>query len=183
MEYAEELKPLDTEEIKAAAEAVRGCIDNVFLHWSAGRYGQVYDDYHISIDWDGRIYAPSNNLNLLKHRNHTWMRNTRTIGIAICGCYDAVANGGEDCEFGSEGPTTAQIEALALVVAILCKYARISFRDVYTHCEIAVIDGYGPGSGDPQTKWDLWYLPDFDDVMKPGGEVIRGKAIWYADRV
>lgn len=183
MEYAENLKPLDLEEIKQAARDAHGCIDNVFLHWSADRYGRVYGEYHLSIDYDGRIYAPDNDLDLLKHRSHTWLRNSGSVGIALTGCYDAEANGGKDCEFGSQPPTPAQIEAMAIVVAIICKYAGVSIRDVYTHCEIASIDGYGPGSGDPETKWDLWYLPDFDDQMKPGGEVLRGKAVWYMERV
>lgn len=51
-----------------------------------------------------------------------------------------------------------------------------------THCEAALIDGYGPYSGDAETRWDLWYLRDSpgDGAMKPGGQVIRGKALWYA---
>ena len=33
-----------------------------------------------------------------------------------------------------------------------------------------------------ETRWDLWYLRDSpgDGAMKPGGQVIRGKALWYA---
>ena len=54
--------------------------------------------------------------------------------------------------------------------------------NVLTHCEAALIDGYGPYSGDAETRWDLWYLRDSpgDGLMKPGGQVIRGKALWYA---
>ena len=48
-----------------------------------------------------------------------------------------------------------------------------------THEEAAMLDGYGPYSGDPETRWDLWYLPDSDGTMKSGGDVIRGKALWY----
>lgn len=53
---------------------------------------------------------------------------------------------------------------------------------VLTHCEAALLDGYGPYSGDAETRWDLWYLRDSpgDGTMKPGGQVIRGKALWYA---
>ena len=45
----------------------------------------------------------------------------------------------------------------------------------------ALADGYGPYSGDPETRWDLWYMRDSpgDGVMKPGGDVMRGKAQWY----
>ena len=55
---------------------------------------------------------------------------------------------------------------------------------VLTHCEAALCDGYGPYSGDPQTRWDLWYMRDSpgDGTMKPGGQVLRGKALWYLAR-
>ena len=29
-----------------------------------------------------------------------------------------------------------------------------------THCEAALLDGYGPYSGDAETRWDLWYMRD-----------------------
>ena len=52
---------------------------------------------------------------------------------------------------------------------------------VQTHCEIAFKDRYGPGSGDPETKWDLWFLPDDarHGRLFPGGFLIRGKAAYY----
>jgi len=99
------------------------------------------------------------------------------------GCWDAQANNGHDCNFGSEPVTKEQIESMAAVVAIICKYAGISIESVQTHCEAAFEDGYGPYSGDPQTRWDLWYLPDYDGSMRIGGNVIRGKARWYYDYV
>lgn len=178
MELVTELIPQDIEEIKEMAKNARGQIDRIYLHWSAGHYGQVYDDYHITIDHDGRIYCPDNCHDLTVFREHTWRRNSNTIGLCVAGCYDACANSGYNLTMGSEPVTQAQIEVMAIVVACLCKYAGVSINDVYTHCEIARIDGYGPFSGDPSTRWDLWFLPDGND-MKPGGDVIRGKAIWY----
>ena len=78
----------------------------------------------------------------------------------------------------------------AMVVAVICKYGRINIDNVLTHQEIATIDDYGPGSGDPETRWDLWYLPDapFKDdngniVLKQGGSVLRGKARWFMQYV
>ena len=72
-----------------------------------------------------------------------------------------------------------QIETLAKAVAVLtaCLELEINVLTVTTHCEAALFDGYGPHSGDPQLRWDLWYLPDLplDSVLKPGGYVIRGK--------
>lgn len=41
--------------IDMAREAA-GSIDTIYLHWTAGHYGQIFDDYHFSIDGDGTIY-------------------------------------------------------------------------------------------------------------------------------
>lgn len=99
-------------------------ISQIYLHWTAGRYGQLYDDYHFNIDAAGKLVA-----------------------------------------------------ALAQGLNI-----PIDRWNILTHCETALIDGYGPYSGDAETRWDLWYLRDSpgDGAMKPGGQVIRGKALWYA---
>ena len=40
------------------ARANRGKIKHIYLHWTAGHYGQYYlNDYHIAIDADGSIYV------------------------------------------------------------------------------------------------------------------------------
>ena len=31
----------------------------IYLHWSAGHYGQFYDDYHVNIDSDGSYHLSS----------------------------------------------------------------------------------------------------------------------------
>lgn len=84
---------------------------------------------------------------------------------------------------GSYAPTAAQTDKLAQVVAVLVQGLALdaSPEVVITHCEAALADGYGPYSGDPETRWDLWYMRDSpgDGVMKPGGDVMRGKAQWY----
>lgn len=50
-----------------------------------------------------------------------------------------------------------------------------------THSEWAEMDGYGLYSGDADMRWDLIKLEDLgaDEYTKPGGDVIRGKAIWH----
>ena len=72
---------------------------------------------------------------------------------------------------------------MAKLVAILCEELGLApdKDSVQTHCEIAFKDHYGPGSGDPYTKWDLWFLPDFihGGVLVPGGALLRGKALFY----
>lgn len=161
----------------------------LYLHWSAGHYGQLFDDYHINIDQDGSVYVSNDNLALIK--SHTYKRNTGAIGIALTCCYNATTN-----NLGPEPPTSAQIESMAQVVAVLSKALDLTI-DIYrvmTHAEAANnLDGINPGyesNGYPDGKygpgyncerWDLWLLKT-GDVPGSGGNVIRGKAIWYKEQ-
>jgi|GEM_PF-4098007 len=54
-------------------------------------------------------------------------------------------------------------------------------RRTYTVAETAEIDGYGVSSGEPDMRWDLLYLPDYNNggELVPDGDLIRGKAEWY----
>jgi len=173
------MREIDLQELKEKATQVKNEIDMIYLHWSAGHYGQFFDDYHIMIDRNGEIMLMHENLDI--RLAHTWRRNTGSIAVSFCGAYGAMANQGFNANLGAEPPTTAQIETMAKVVKTLCEALGLPISEEYvmTHEEIATIDDYGPGSGDPQTRWDLWYLPDYDGIMKPGGDVIRGKANWY----
>ena len=157
----------------------RGYIRRVYLHWTAGKYGQYFDDYHICIDHDGKIYMPSKDLTI--KRNHTWQRNSNAVGIALCACFEAQANNGYDMDMGDYPVTQAQIEAMSYIVAMFAIHGSVPVECTLTHCEAAFFDGYGPYSGDPETRWDLWYLPDNaqSDKMIGGGDCIRGKARWY----
>lgn len=160
----------------------------IYLHWTAGRYGQFFDDYHISIDQDGTIYASTDDLS--ETLAHTWRRSTGSVGVTLCSCY-----GADTADLGDYPPTAAQIEAMAQVVAVLAKalWLTIDRYRVMTHAEAADnIDGllpdgdeYGPLNG--CERWDLQYLgtpespswtTDYDDPHT-GGNVLRGKANWY----
>jgi hypothetical protein len=142
----------------------------IYLHWSAGHYGSFFPDYHINIDHDGSIYVSTNNLSEVK--SHTWKRNTGAIGISLACCYQATSN-----NLGPEPPTMAQSEAMAQVVAVLCKALdlTIDIKRVMTHAEAADLDDYGPET--TCERWDLWFLPGVD--KGEGGNLIRGKAVWY----
>jgi hypothetical protein len=158
----------------------------LYLHWSAGHYGQFFSDYHINIDEDGCIYVSTDDLATVK--SHTYKRNTGAIGIALACCYNATTN-----DLGPEPPTSLQIEAMAQVVAVLSKALDMTI-DIYrvmTHAEAANnLDGLNPGyesNGYPDGKygpgyswerWDLWLLKT-GDVLGNGGNTIRGKANWY----
>ena len=74
-------------DIIALALAARNCVDRIYLHWTAGHYGQFYDDYHFNIDKDGTVYQTCENL--CESKSHTWQRNRRSIGIALACGYGA----------------------------------------------------------------------------------------------
>ncbi len=162
----------------------------IYLHWSAGHYGQFFDDYHINIDKDGSIYASTDDLSEVLA--HTYHRNTSAVGVSMACCAGATSN-----DLGDESPTTAQIDAMAKVVMVLCDEfgMEINKDNVMTHGEAADnIDGIEAsepyGCQSTCERWDLQYLAtdespayttDYDDPST-GGNVIRGKAIWWSQQ-
>lgn len=166
-------------ELVDLARLAKGQIHHIYLHWTAGRYEQFFDDYHLNIDGKGNVYQTCNQLTDLKA--HTYQRNSGAIGIALCCALDASWTG-EMPDFGSVPPTFEQLETLCRVVALLSLVLElpIDAETVMSHCEAASRDGYGPGSGDAETRWDLAYLPNFRfKVMGSyrGGAFIR----YYAE--
>ena len=192
------MKKVTLEDIRMMAETARAQLwkdarnmqrdVKIYLHWTAGRYDQCFDDYHLNITDDGTIYASTDDLS--ETLAHTWHRNMGSVGVTLCCCY-----GSDTADLGDYSPTAAQIETMAQVVAILAKALWLTIdRDrVLTHAEAADnIDGllpegdeYGPLNG--CERWDLQYLgtpespswtTDYDDPHT-GGNVLRGKANWY----
>ena len=175
------------ENIQAAAEYV-GRETKVYLHWSAGHYGQFWDDYHVQIDKDGEIYVIGDG-ELDDVLEATYRRNSGSVSICILGCLGATTN-----NLGAESPTPLQIEGMAQAIAALCNglWLTIDKTRVLTHGEAAdnedgvyAHEPYGPKS--TCERWDLEYLgtlespkyhPWADDGMR-GGDVLRGKANWY----
>jgi hypothetical protein len=170
-----------------AAASVGRDNPKIYLHWSAGHYGQFFDDYHINIDADGSIYVSTEDLTDVLA--HTYKRNTGAVGVSLACCAGATSQ-----DLGDEPPTAAQIEAMAQVVATLADglWLTINKECVLTHGEAAdnedgieASEPYGPKS--TCERWDLEYLatkespefhPDSEDGSR-GGDVIRGKANWY----
>ena len=158
----------------------------VYLHWSAGRYDSVFDDYHINITGAGKIFVTTNDLSEIK--SHTWRRNTGSIGISLCCAYNATTN-----DLGEYAPTNIQIETIAKVIDVVATglWLTINKEHVLTHGEAAdnedgiwCHDPYGPKNG--CERWDLEFLetsesPKYDpwDEEHRGGSILRGKAIWY----
>ena len=186
----EELEELAGEyrEALAAAAAEYDRETKVYLHWSAGHYGQFWSDYHVQIDKDGEIYviADGEPDDVLAA---TWRRNAGSVSVCILGCLDADTN-----SLGAEPPTDAQIESMAQAIAALCNglWLTIDKQRVLTHGEAAdnedgiePHDPYGPRT--TCERWDLEYLgtlesPKFHPWSMDGGrggDVLRGKANWY----
>ena len=174
------------ESIWAQAE-VYGREPKIYLHWTAGHYGQYYlNDYHVAIDYDGKIYVDSPLDEVLAH---TWKRNSGSVGITLACCVGATS-----ADLGDEPPTDAQIEAMAQAIVAVADglWLTIDINHVLTHGEAADnVDGIYPhepyGCLSTCERWDAQYLGteespcfirDYDDP-RTGGNVLRGKANWY----
>ena len=172
----------------AAARCARET--KIYLHWTAGHYGQFFADYHVQVDADGGIYVIGDGVldDLLAA---TYLRNSGSVSVALLGCVDATTE-----NLGSEPPTAAQIEAMAQAVTALADglWLTIDKKRILTHGEAADNeDGvrthapYGPCT--TCERWDLEYLgTEESPVFHPwaedgtrGGDVLRGKAQYYRE--
>ena len=161
----------------------------IYLHWTAGHYFQKFDDYHVNITADGKLYVATDDL--AEVLPHTWKRNSGAVGISLCCAYGATTN-----DLGEEPPTAAQIESMAQAVWKVADalWLTIDKNHVMTHGEAAdnedglyTHDQYGPRS--TCERWDLEFLgtdesPAFNSWATDGtrgGDVLRGKAQWYRE--
>ena len=160
----------------------------LYLHWTAGHYGQFFADYHVQIDADGAIYVIGAGA-LDEVLAATYLRNSGSVSIALL-----TACGATTDDLGAEPPTAAQIEAMAMATAALADgfWLTIDKERILTHGEAADNeDGmrahapYGPRT--TCERWDLEYLGMAESpVFNPwatngsrGGDVLRGKAQYY----
>lgn len=176
------------ESIWRQAESV-GREPKIYLHWSAGHYNTVFDDYHVNITADGTLYITGD---LDEVKAHTYHRNTGAVGISLCCAYGATTN-----NLGDEPPTQAQIEAMSQAIEAIADglWLTIDMEHVMTHGEAADnVDGiYASDQYGPQTtveRWDLqflgssespYYTTNYNDEHT-GGNVLRGKANWYRNQ-
>lgn len=187
----EELREIASEERETIWKQAReqGREPKIYLHWSAGHYNTVFDDYHVNITGDGTLYLTGNLSDL---KAHTYHRNTGSVGISLCCAYGATTD-----NLGDEPPTVAQIEAMAQAIEAIADglWLTIDMEHVMTHGEAADnVDGiYASEPYGPQTtveRWDLqflgtaespYYTTNYDDEHT-GGNVLRGKANWYRNQ-
>ena len=172
----------------AAAQCARET--KIYLHWTAGHYGQFFADYHVQIDADGALYVIGDGaLDVLLAA--TYRRNSGSVSVAVLGACGATTE-----YLGAEPPTAAQIEAMAMAVTALADglWLTIDKARILTHGEAADNeDGvhahapYGPRT--TCERWDLEYLGTAESpAFRPwaedgtrGGDVLRGKAQWYRE--
>jgi hypothetical protein len=146
----------------------------IFLHWVGSGYTfKGKGHYHSIIQGDGSVYK-AHPYDQRSGVSHTWNRNSQGVGISIA------ALGGPPNNPWNIPIKDNQIESMSKEIANVAKMwgwsaDDINEKNVYTHAEIARVDGYGPGSGDKQTKWDLLQLkkgePDWS-----GGKKLRAMA-------
>ena len=126
----------------------------IYLHWTAGHYHQKFDDYHVNIDQDGRIFVSTDDLSDVLA--HTWRRNSGSVGITLDCCAGATSEDLGDAADNVDG--------------------------------LNAHEDYGPQS--TVERWDLQFLgtdespvytADYDDPAT-GGNVLRGKALWYKNQ-
>lgn len=191
----EELHQIASNSREAIWEEAKGQEKDVklYLHWTAGKYYTKYEDYHINIDGDGRIFVSVDDLST--KLSHTYMRNTGSVGIALDCAYGAGSS-----DLGEYPPTAVQIETMAKVICVVAEalWLTIDKDHVMTHGEAANNeDGdfrwhkpyawWNDGYGDGDTRGDLEYLgtdesPSYNPYAEDGsrgGDVLRGKANWY----
>jgi len=194
------MKKTTLQEIKQIAENSREDIwsiaknydrePKIYLHWTAGSYNSTYSDYHVNITGNGDLYVSTDDFSDVLA--HTYHRNSGAVGISLCCAYNATPG-----DLGDYPPTEKQIEAMAQVIAVIAKalWITIDVNHVMTHAECADnIDGIYPheeyGAFSTFEKWDLLYLgvgesnhiPESYDDPSNGGNVLRGKADWYANQ-
>lgn len=179
----EELKSLARQSYYDLWRAARDLDRDVklYLHWTAGRYDQVFDHYHVNITGEGRVFVSESNLATKKAA--TFMRNSGSVAIALCCCYQAH----NERDMGYYPPTEKQLNAIAQVVCVLADALdlTIDINRVMTHAEAAhnsdglqLHEDYGPYSGDPDTRWDLFVVRE-NDAPWSGGNFVRGAANWW----
>lgn len=166
------------EELASRVEEAAGGFDVVYIHWTAGHYGQHPGEYHLNIDKDGSIFQT---LPLREEPAATWHRNYRSLAITLDCCADAALYADGSCGFGDEPPTDEQVECLAQALATISNVTkRPILKSLYmTHAEAAELDEYGPNT--TCERWDLWIMPNSTD-WGSGGDYIRGKALYYQNQ-
>ena len=162
----------------------------IFLHWTAGTYTSTYGTYHTIFTGDGKAHRKASYDTF--RNGHTWGRNDEGVALSIAALGDKTSKGRWPTkdDHGKYPIKSVQIQSMAEEIARLAiawdwKKSDIKLGRVYTHAEIAREESppYGPNSGDPQTKWDLWNLKIRCDQCGQVDQIIRNLAKKYYDKM
>ena len=156
----------------------------IFLHYTWGHYGDVYDEFHLCIDKNGDIYRPR--LSLLD-RIDEWGLLSNQIHIALC-CGKNLCYSNTGYQYDKQRrvicgdyPNELQISQLAIVVAIICRCLEqeITYRTVKTYYEHQFANIFR--THNENISRDLMWLPrqEHSKELDCGGVTIRTKALAY----
>lgn len=185
MTYEEQLKQVRDNVIKNVYPVIQqqGSSNTMItLHWTAGHYDQLFDDYHMCIDGSGNVHVMQD---LDNKGAHCYRENTNNLGISACSNYGSELNGDGYTGYstynpGSEPVNALQLEAMATLVYLCCVTWALPLSQVFTHGERCLLrqDLYDY----PAERWDLDILvPEChvrteDGVHTSGGNWIRNRA-------
>ena len=156
----------------------------IFLHYTWGAYGDIYDEFHLCIDKNGDIYRPLLNLD---DRIDDWGFLSDSMHIALCcGKNLRYSNSGYQYDklrrvLCGDYPTELQIAQMAIVVAIISRVLgqEICYRNVKTLYEHQFANIYR--THNEEISRDLMWLPhqEHSKELDCGGVTIRSRALEY----
>ena len=156
----------------------------IFLHYTWGAYGDIYDEFHLCIDKNGDIYRPLLNLD---DRINDWGFLSDSMHIALCcGKNLRYSNSGYQYDklrrvLCGDYPTELQIAQMAIVVAIISRVLgqEICYRNVKTLYEHQFANIYR--THNEEISRDLMWLPhqEHSKELDCGGVTIRSRALEY----
>ena len=156
----------------------------IFLHYTWGAYGDIYDEFHLCIDKNGEIYRPLLNLD---DRINDWGFLSDSMHIALCcGKNLRYSNSGYQYDklrrvLCGDYPTELQIAQMAIVVAIISRVLgqEICYRNVKTLYEHQFANIYR--THNEEISRDLMWLPhqEHSKELDCGGVTIRSRALEY----
>ena len=150
-------------------------MQQIYLHWAGTPYNAAPSVYNSIAKGDGTLVR--SHAYGAGGLRHTYGRNSRGVGLSIAAMGVKGGKWSEKRAWKEFPPTNAQLnamtaEAARIAIAWGWKKSDISKSKILTHAEAALQDGYGPGSGVSQMRWDYHYM---NPGGRPGsgGEILR----------
>jgi hypothetical protein len=150
-------------------------MQQIYLHWAGTPYNSAPSVYNSIAKGDGTLVR--NHAYGKRGLAHTYGRNSKGVGLSIAAMGVKGGKWSEKRAWKEFPPTNAQLnamtaEAARIAIAWGWKKSDINKSKILTHAEAALQDGYGPGSGDSQMRWDYHYMSP-GGRPGSGGEILR----------